>query len=659
MCGIAMIFHTDGKPVEKQRVIHMRKSLTHRGPDHFGEFISNNIGLAHTRLSIVDINSGAQPMHSSDDRFCIVFNGEIYNYLSLRDELQKNGVIFRTKSDTEVIIELFRVYGKDCLNKLRGMFSFAIYDKQSRRLFIARDRLGIKPLYYHWDGRSFLAASEIKGIFASGLVESSLNRDTIRNHFHYQFSISPHTAFNNILELPPGYFLEVDSDSRLTLNQYWDLEFPEDNEYETDDVNYWQQAFEDALHDAATSHLIGEVPIGAYLSGGLDSSTTSYLLKEHYPKKPRTFSIHFTNPDSDESYAYKPVAKHLGLDNLELTMDDDRESGYFGLLKDCLYHLEQPQRMAVDIPHFLLSDFVREQNCKVVYTGDGADEILAGYDAFRQDDIRIQGNAQQSEEGREALYFSEFTQYFSEPYMQLLLGLHHPDNQKSVKNAFGCYPVWFDMWQVLNERLDNLFVSDESPQTNMQMPQFMEQVKPKLENRHPLNQSLYIETKTRLPGWILWKSDRLSMAHGVEARVPFLDHPLVELAAKLPPELKLKNMDEKHILKVAVNAHLPVVPGHYKKRGFYTPIREWFFSDKHAEELNFHLSRDQIEAANVFNPDTVQRYINELIQAPAAQNMNDYYRIMQLEWSLMLILSTQMLNQLYIAKEAPCFHDIN
>ena len=657
MCGIAMIFHTAGKPVQKQSIIQMRKSLTHRGPDQHGEFLNNNLGFAHTRLSIVDINSGAQPMHSLEERYSIIFNGEIYNYLSLKKQLEKKGSTFRTHSDTEVILELYQRYGKDCLNKLRGMFSFAIFDNLKQHLFIARDRLGIKPLYYHWDGKSFIAASEMKGIFASGFVEPSLNKDSIQNFFHYQFSICPYTAFNEIYELPPGHFAEITKE-QLKIKQYWDLEFPEDNEYETDDSTYWQQKFDDALHEAANTHLIGEVPIGAYLSGGLDSSTTAYLLKEHYPKEPDTFSIHFTNPNSDESYAYKPVAEHLGLKNLELTMDDDRESGYFDLLKECLYHLEQPQRMAVDIPHYLLSDFVRKQNCKVVYTGDGADEILAGYDCFRQDNMRIQGNLQQSEEGREALYFSEYTQYFSEPYMKLLQSLHHPDNQKNVKEQFGCYPAWFDMWQVLNERLDNLFIKNDSNDQNLQMPQLMEQIRPKIANRHALNQSLYIETKTRLPGWILWKSDRLSMAHGVEARVPFLDHPLVELAAQLPPNLKLNNMDEKHILKKSVSAYLPVIPGHYKKRGFYTPIKEWFFSEKHADELNFHLSRQQIEAANVFNPDTVQNYINELLQMPDAANLNDYYRTMQLEWVLMLILSTQLLNQLYIAKEAPCFHDI-
>ena len=658
MCGIAMIFHTDEKPVQKEIVSKMGKALNHRGPDAAGTFVNQNIGLAHTRLSIVDIKSGAQPMHSCDGQFTIIFNGEIYNFELLRKQLISNGAQFSTHSDTEVIIELYRLHGKDCVNKLRGMFSFAIFNKHSRELFVARDRLGIKPLYYYWDGTSFLGASEMKAILASGLVTPSLNKQTIQNHFRYQFSICPHTAFENILELPPGHFAVISPNSELRISQYWDLEFPEDGHYETDDINYWEKQFEDAMHDAADSHLIGEVPIGAYLSGGLDSSTTAYLLKQHYPKDPDTFSIHFTNPNSDESYAYKPVAQHLELDNYELTMDDDRETGYFDLLKNCLYHLEQPQRMAVDIPHYLLSEFVRDKNCKVVYTGDGADEILAGYDCFRQDNIRIQGNAQDSEKGRESLYFSEFTKYFSEPYMQMLLNLHHPDNQQSVVREFGCYPVWFDMWHVLDERMDNLFISDQTTQQNSQMPDFMSQLKPKMQNRHALNQSLYLETKTRLPGWILWKSDRLSMAHGVEARVPFLDHPLVELAARIPPNFKLNDMDEKYILKKWVGPHLPEVPGHYKKRGFYTPIKEWFFSEKHVDNLQFYLSKQRLEELNIFNPDTVQAYMNELIQMPSPSDMNTYYRTMQLEWALMLILSTQMLNQLFITKDAACFHDI-
>jgi len=659
MCGITFIFNTDHSPVKKSCIIRMTNSIKFRGPDDTGFNHMHNVSLGHTRLSIVDIKAGSQPMRSNDNRYSIVFNGEIYNYQSLRKELVKNNYVFKTHSDTEVILALYIVFGKACVEKLDGMFSFIIFDKTHQSAFIVRDRLGIKPLYYSWDGKTLVAASEIKAIFASGLIEPKLNHQSIQHYFNYQFSISPNTCFENIYELPPGCFIDVGVNQPFSISTYWDLEFPEDNQYESTDENFWLKKFEQHLNTAANSHLIGEVPIGAYLSGGIDSSATTYLLSKHSKKKIDSFSIHFTNPDADESYAYKPVAQHLGIDNTEITLDDDREGGYFNLFYQCLYHLEQPQRMAVDIPHFLLSDFVQRKNIKVVYTGDGADEILAGYDSFRQDNMRTWGNQLGSEEARHAHYFSEYTRYFSNHYMELLCSLHQPEQQESVINKFGCYPVWFDFWQILEEKLPNLFVNDLRFSPNNQMDTFLEKVKPNLKHRHPLNQSLYIETKTRLPGWILWKSDRLSMAHGVEARVPFLDHKLVELCAQMPPELKLNGVNEKYILKQMVCKHLPTIPGQYKKRGFYTPIREWFFSGDHKGHLDLYLSKQKLIETNIFNPETVQQYLHELIHTKDPVCMDDFYRVMQLEWTLMLILSTQMLHRLYIAKDAPCFHDIS
>jgi len=658
MCGISLIFHCDLQPVDSMLIRRMNHAINHRGPDETGVFIDEGVGLGHVRLSIVDIKSGMQPMQTVDGRYTIIYNGEIYNYQLLRRGLQKDGFQFQSESDTEVILALYIQKGKSCLSDLRGMFSFVIYDNQAKSLFLARDRLGIKPLYYQWDGNTLIAASEIKALFASTLVEPKINRESIKSHFNYQFSITPNTMFENVFEIPPGNYAEISSDANLSIKQYWDLEFPEDNEYETDDALYWEKQFEESLHNAAESHLIGEVPIGTYLSGGLDSSTMAYLLKQHYPKDFDSFSIHFDNPQSDESYAYKPVAAHLDIKNSELTMEDNREGGYFDLLKDCLYSLEQPQRMAVDIPHFLLSAHVQKQHCKVVYTGDGADEILAGYDCFRQDAIRVNGNLQSSEKARKAFYDAEFGPYFSQHFLDLFLKYHEPTAQKKVIDHFGCYPVWHDFWQVLNKFKVDIFADSAGDETT-QMDILVEKLKPQLNNRAPLNQSLYLETKTRLPGWILWKSDRLSMAHSVEARVPFMDHQLVELAARLPPELKLNEMNEKYILKKVMEPHLPEVPGYYKKRAFYTPIREWLFAENHREDLEKYLSIQKLEEAGLFNPHVVRDLLDELIDSELPNDLDSFFLNTQKEWALMLVLSTQMLFQLFVSKEAPCFYDID
>ncbi|MFV2057092.1 MAG: asparagine synthase (glutamine-hydrolyzing) [Thiohalomonadales bacterium] len=664
MCGITLIYHNDKTSVDSATLTRMTRTLDHRGPDGTGTFIDDFIGLGHTRLSIVDIADGAQPMRSHDGRYMITFNGEIYNFKDLRKNLSHDGVIFDNHSDTEVILALYQKFGEKCVEQLRGMFAFAILDTETKSVFIARDRLGIKPLFYHWDGTTLYAASEIKAIFASKKVTPKFNQQTIRNHFTYQFSVTPFTLFEGILELEPGHSMTISPAGEPEIRQYWDLHFPEEvydleqaalQEHVEDST--WIERFDQGMHDATICHTMGDVPIGTYLSGGIDSSATSALLKEHYNQVPQSYSIHFTNPASDESHAYKAVAQHLDLPNHELTVDDNRDQGFLSTFELCLYHLEQPQRMAVDIPHFLLSDFVRKQDCKVVYTGDGADEILGGYDCFRQDAIRCWGNEQNDEGTRAHVYLNEYTKWFSESHMQHLLKLHAPEKQDEVYEQTGTYPAWYDFWELLREPADKLFSPSFKQDTDhdSQMPALFERMKPHIENRHPLNQSLYIETKTRLPGWILWKSDRLSMAHGVEARTPFMDHPLAELTAKIPCGLKLKEMDEKHILKRVFQQQLPEIEGDYKKRAFYTPIREWFFSEQHLPAVRKYLSAEALQETGYFEADQVERMITELISAPTDPDANSAYAIMINEWLLMLVLSIQILHRQFIMQTAPCF----
>ncbi len=392
MCGISIIYQSERGPIETSRIVAMNCALTHRGPDANDFLLRPGVALGHTRLSIVDAVGGAQPMQTADRRLAIVFNGEIYNYRALRANLKTRGISLRTQSDTEVVLALYRHHKTNALSMLRGMFAFGVHDAVSGRLFLARDRLGLKPLFYYWDGITLVAASEIKALFASGLIEPALAPASISNYFTYQFSISPNTPFRDVYELPPGCQLQLDVGGTPVITRYWDLEFPRDDEYESRDENYWLPRFAEAMNDATASHTIGDVPIGAYLSGGIDSCTTAALLKDHYPQPLQTFSIGFSNAAYDESNEFRSAATHLGLANSALMLDDARPQGYLAALIGALYHLEQPQRMAVDVPHFLLSDFVRGNGYKVVYTGDGADEILAGYDCFRQDYMRIWSN---------------------------------------------------------------------------------------------------------------------------------------------------------------------------------------------------------------------------------------------------------------------------
>lgn len=657
MCGINLIFNCPAGVNIDATLDSMNRSLLHRGPDEQGIAVQGRVALGHTRLSIVDLASGQQPLASADQRYCISYNGELYNYRELRRALEQDGVQFRTQSDTEVLLALYVRDGAACLQLLRGMYAFAIHDRDDDSVFIARDRLGIKPLYYSRQGDCLIAASEIKALFASGLVEPRFNMHSLRNYFAYQFAVSPWTMFEDVLELPPGYSMRLQPGQEPQLQQYWDLDFPRDDDYEVADEDTWLQRFEEGLHDAVASHTIGDVPIGSYLSGGIDSSSIAWMLTRTYDKPLHTFSIHFTDPNEDESAIYTAIAEHLGVGNQELAMGDDIDGGYLQHLEQCLYHLEQPQRMAVDIPHYLLSGLVQDNHYKVVYTGDGADEILGGYDCFRQDAMRVWGNDITDPEQRREHYLQEYTQWFSEDYVHMLLELHSPANQQRVIEQWGTYPAWYDIWHVTGDLLPELFSEQfaHAQQDNRQIDTLCGQIKPHLEGRHALNQSLYIETRTRLPGWILWKSDRLSMAHSVEGRVPFMDHRLVELAATIPPELKLNGMDEKYILRKTAMPHLPEHPFTYKKKAFYTPIKAWLFAEDRVGALDKYLNPAALERAGVFRPDTVRALLDVLVQFPLPQNLQQGYRRMQLEWVLMLVLSIQILHHQFIDKQAACF----
>jgi asparagine synthase (glutamine-hydrolysing) len=657
MCGIALIYHNTGRSPERERIERMTHALNHRGPDGRGTAVRGPAALGHTRLSIVDIAGGAQPMFSDDGHHAITFNGEIYNYRELRQQLEDEGQHFTSASDTEVILHLYRRLGAACITRLRGMFSFAIHDARDDTLFIARDRLGIKPLVYSWDGETLLAASEIKALFASGLIEPRFNPASIRSYFTYQFAIAPHTPFAGVQELPAGHHLTLRLGGAPVIEQYWDLHFPREHEYETTDEDYWTAQFQTALEDAARSHTIGEVPIGAYLSGGIDSAATTWLLTRFYDKPVESFSVGFANTDLDESPIYRAIADHLHSHNTQLTMSDDLADGYLQVLTEAMYHLEQPQRMALDIPYFLLSRLVRGHDRKVVYSGEGADEILGGYDCYRQDYMRLWGNDIQNPEHRALLYFTQYTLSFSEPQINLLYELHDRERQTKVQNTFGCYPVWYDFWQVTADMLPGLFTQEFEKQAlaEDQMERLADEMRPRIEGRHRLNQSLYIETKTRLPGWILWRSDRMSMAHGVEARVPFLDHPLAELAARIPPDLKLRGMDEKYVLKKVATPHLPQHPWQYKKRAFYTPIREWFFAPQHNGALQGYLSEEAVRDAGIFEPARVKELLGNLLAAKAPANMNEYYHTMKLEWVMTLVLTVQILHAQFVRKQGACF----
>ncbi len=585
MCGIGAVFHArrEPPPIDPRCLQRMNRALAHRGPDGEGIWHEAGIGLAHTRLAIVDVRGGQQPMVDMHGTHVLIFNGEIYNYRELRRALARDGERFRTHSDSEVLLALYRREGPRCLERLRGMFAFVVYDRRRRQLFAARDRLGIKPLFYHWDPtrRLLLLGSEMKALFATGLLAPRWDLDTLAGYFYHQFNVPPHTPFAELLELPPGHHLQLQPEGEPEIQRYWRPPFPAAKARPEEDEAHWLERLAASFQDAVCSHTIGEVPIGAYLSGGIDSAAVTWqlgrCLGEDAPL--HTYSIAFDDPQLDERPRFQAIARHLGVDNRILEMHADPEGGHLDTLARALYHLEQPQRLAVDLPHLLLSRLAAEDGRKVVFTGDGADEIFAGYDCFRQDAMRQMGNQHADPQARERLYLEHFTQYFPPAHMRLLLRLHRPARQRRVERRYGCYPAWYDFWHILAEDAPPLLAPPLAQRPPLaRLEALAERLRPELLSLDPLDRSLYLEAHTRLPGWILWKSDRLSMAHGVEARVPFMDHPLVETVAAMPPHLKLNGMDEKYLLKRLAAPHLPPQDHAYKKQAFYTPIHDWFFA---------------------------------------------------------------------------------
>src|ERR1700730_13180575 len=385
MCGIAGIFNLDGAAVAPESLQGMIHMLAHRGPDDTGFHAENGVGLAHARLSIIDLAGGQQPMCNEDSSLWITFNGEIFNYLELREELLGKGHRFATRSDTEVILHLYEEKGEDCVRYLNGQWAFAIWDNQRRRLFLSRDRLGVRPLFYTQTDKTFIFASEIKAIFANRGITREIDLNGLDEVFTYWCTIPPTTLFRNIHELPPGHSMTVDLGG-ATVQPYWDQQF-ETTSGVVDPSQ--EQAYADQLLELLISatqiRLRADVPVGAYLSGGLDSTITTALVKKFTNAQLRTFSVTFDDPEFDESSFQKDAVRFLDTEHQEIRCSKNQIGEVF---PDVIWHTEKPVLRTAPAPLYLLSQLVRKSGYKVVVTGEGADEVLGGYDIFKETKIR-------------------------------------------------------------------------------------------------------------------------------------------------------------------------------------------------------------------------------------------------------------------------------
>ena len=632
MCGITGIVHFDQRRVDSRLLRRMLEPIRHRGPDACGVAVDGPVGLGHARLSIIDLRGGRQPMHSQDRSLVVTFNGEIFNYIELREALQRKGHRFVTRSDTEVILHAYEQYGDDCVQHFNGQWAFAIWDSKRRRLFLSRDRLGIRPLFYTVTGQKFLFGSEVKSLFVHGDVPRRIDPRGLNQLFTFWSTLPPRTVFEGVSELPPGHNLIVE-DGHVRSRRYWQLDYA--NGSKDTSAEEWTQRVLEVLTDATRIRLRSDVPVGAYLSGGLDSSITTALVKQCTSAHLRTFSIAFEEAEFDESGYQNAVVEALDTDHQSIRCSCADIGRVF---PDVIWHTEKPVLRTAPVPLYLLSKLVRDEGYKVVLTGEGADEMLGGYDLFKEAKVRRFWAARPESTARAAL-FEKLYPYLPKIQAQSLAyrkAFFHvrPDDLDSP--FFSHLPRWG-----LTSRLKMFFSEDFRRRlADHDVYSDARELLPEpYADWHHFCQAQYLETAILMPGYILSsQGDRVAMANSVEGRFPFLDHRLAELAARIPPRLKMKGINEKHILKRAAGHLVPQKVVKRTKQPYRAPDAASFFDNRagsvrhdYVEEM---LSPQRVKEDGLFNVDAVGHLV-EKVRKGRAIGVKD-------NMALVGILSTQL-----------------
>jgi asparagine synthase (glutamine-hydrolysing) len=630
MCGIAGILNlTDDGPPEERLLRGMLGAIRHRGPDEFGIYLSPQVALGNARLSIVDLSGGQQPICNEDRRYWIVFNGEIFNHVELRAELEARGHRFATHCDTEVIVHLYEDEGPNCLRRLNGQFAIALWDTRERTLFLARDRLGVRPLFYTRSGNRLIFASEIKALLAVPGVRAALDPIAIEDILTRWSPQGGRTCFDGVREVPPGHFLCV-RDELGPAQTYWQPEFHSParaGEVPFDDS---LEALNELLLDATKLRLRADVPVGAYLSGGLDSSLIAAMVRGLGVSRLDTFSISFSDPRFDESPFQKLMAKFLGTDHqvVYATPEDIGRA-----LPDVIWHTETPLVRTSPVPLFLLSRLVRDRGYKVVLTGEGADEFLAGYDVFKEAKIRRFWSRQADSKWRPSLLRRLYPDIQSlsatgTSYLTAFFGAGLQDvNDPAYSHAI--------RWR--NCRRNLRFLSPEFRQWLSARQQHASWTLPSgFENWDVLQRAQHFEITTFLSPYLLAsQGDRVAMAHSVEGRFPFLDYRVVAFCNALPSRHKLRGLTEKYILRKLAARWLPQEIEQRPKRPYRAPIHRSFMNGTatpdYVREL---LSPESLGATGIFFPPAVAQLVAKLQTSDTASETD--------EMGLLGILSTQL-----------------
>jgi asparagine synthase (glutamine-hydrolysing) len=622
MCGICGTFNfSRDAEVDAAEVRRMNEQIIHRGPDEDGFYLNGRTGLAMRRLSIIDLSGGQQPITNEDGTIWIVFYGEIYNYPELRQDLEKRGHRFKTRADTEAIVHAYEEYGVDCPGKLNGMFAFAIWDAKNERLFLSRDRLGKKPLYYYYDRERLVFGSELKSLLQAKNVPRRVSQNALDLYLTFEYIPAPHSIFADIFKLPAGHSLVIDGRGKPEIRQYWELHFHE-NGYHPQEL---EKGLVEILQDAVKVRLMSDVPLGAFLSGGIDSSCVVALMAQVMKEPVKTFSIGFEE-DSHSTVGYnelhyaRAIANHFKTDHKEFIL---RPSA-LDLTEKLVKHLDEPLGDFSIFPTYLVSKMARE-HVTVVLSGDGGDELFGGYDAYLAD--------------------WTYRQYRKIPalvrnrvLMPVTMCLPPSEKKKGLRNRLKRFVEGTRFPEDLQHVRWMMFLAEEEKtrlygeamagvQPQHLPHQFIRQHFANADSQDYVNRQLYVDIKTYLCDDIMVKVDRMSMAASLEARAPFLDYRVVEYAATIPSALKIRGTQTKYILKKAMAPLLPPEIINRGKEGFSIPIKNWLRQELRPMMLDV-LAPARIQRDGFFNADYVQKLVNEHLQGTE----NHSHRL----WALMV-----------------------
>ncbi len=637
MCGIAGIVNLNNnhQPIERE-LVSMLAAIKHRGPDESGVYLGDGIGLGNVRLSIIDLSSGQQPMSTPDGRYWIVYNGEVFNYIEVRRDLEAQGIQFSTQSDTEVVLRAYVHWGPECLQRFVGQFAIAIWDKVKKELFLARDRMGIRPLFFTRSNGRFIFCSEIKGIFQLPEVKRVIDHKALSQIFTFWTTITPQTPFEDVFEVSPGHYMLMNERETVS-KKYWSLVFPSEGNYSKLNLNDATETLRDLFKSSVKMRLRADVEVAAYLSGGIDSSVTTAFIHELEPGILNTFSIGFRDKDFDETPFQIEASKYFNTHHTAFSCTSQEIGEYF---YDTIRHTEFPILRTAPTPMFMLSKKVREQNIKVVITGEGADEMLAGYNIFKENKIRHFWARNPQSDIRPLLLKKLY------PYLPMM-----KDAKTTVLKMFFGYKLgetenpyyshllrWHNTSRIQNYFSDDLLrglsAYDPIDELSRNMVEGFGQY-------GDLAKAQYLESTIFMSGYLLSsQGDRMAMANSVEGRYPFLDHKVIEFANSLPESYKLRILNEKHILKKMMAGKIPESILKRHKQAYRAPVHQSFLGQNSPEYVKDLLSEANLRSFGYFGADKVNKLITKIQQNPQVSETENM--------ALAGIISTQLLHHFFI-----------